>query len=798
MQLSDLGAKSVTTPMNPNRDSEFDFAPLGVHNPKTEKSIDISKFLLTIWKPLIVGGCLGGLAGILVYLMLGPVYSASTRVLVSKKASVPINDGEANRFGDRGDHVELMKTDLIVERAYALHGLGEIPELATAYDPIKEVSEGLAVSRSSGQESSFDNIVDIEYLHPDKKIAKVVVQAMVESYRDYLNDTRDENSKQIHKVLIEKLAAITKEIGDKEKEYQKFRREAPVFLKASPVVTVNGVPTPGQSRYEAELSSIEKAQTDNLRRRAGIQAKLATLDRMMAGETSREVLEFWVLHSLSTGTSGESKGGGGSSALAGPPAKAALDQQLLTARMLEQNLLNTLGTQHVAVRNVRKQIDTILDFYARQGLTPPVRGNSNVSPLSNRSQRLGMDLVAVYRQTMLEQIEEIAQDDKQLALLHTDAETKAKRSELFEIDDQNRKDEIAVKKKQQQQIFDQIAAYDVSKEQEGYRLKQIAQVRVQRSLKRVIKIVGVFGVMGAAIVFVLAYFREWIDNSLRSLEEVRQLTGNTVLGAVPGFSSSLDADRLAKNSQISPAVCYYHRPGSREAESFRSVRTTLYHSMGSNDQILQISSAEPGDGKSTTAANMAVAIAQSGKSILLIDCDLRRPTQHSLFGLSQEIGLTDVLLHEIDWINAVRSTPVDHLSVMTAGLCPDNPAELLSTSALSHTLRQARNNYDVILLDSPPVLAVSDPSIVAPHADGMLLVVRMNKNTRPTLLRTQETLNAHGVKLYGIVANDFTATNASEEGYNYEEYSGYYSTSKKMDSPIPIPSREELPPPVTS
>ena len=787
----------MTQPDSPSTpEAEFDFAPFGFHKPSAGKTIDIVPFLFTMWKPMAIGLCLGTILGIGAYLYLGPVYSATTQVLVSKKASVPINDGEANRYGDRGDHVELIKTDLIVERAFENHGLNDIPALAGAYDPLKEVTEGLQVTRNAGQESSFDNLLEIEYLHPDKNIARVVAQAVVEAYRDYLSETRDENAEQIQKLLIDRNTNLTNEIRELEASYQKFRREAPVFLKASPIVTANGMPAQPQSRYEAELASIEQAQNENLRKRAGIQAKLATLDRMITNDTSREVLEFWVLHSLSTGPAGQGKGGGGSSsALSGPPAKGQLDQQLLTARVIEQKLLNVLGENHSSIRTIRKEIDTILDFYRRQGLTPPALDRPTSGPLSSRSASLGMDLVSVYRHTMEEQLEELTLDDEKLEILHADAEQKAKQAELFEIEDQHRKDHIALKKEQVKGIFDQIAAYDVAKEQEGYRLKQISQVRVERSLKRVIKIVGACSIMCCALVFCLGYFREWTDTSMKTLDELRVGTAAQILGTVPQFVSSLDADRLARETGLAAELCYFHRPGSREAESYRALRTTLLFAMGDGEQIVQVSSSEPGDGKSTTTANLSVAMARSGKSVLLIDGDLRRPRQHAMFGLPQEIGLTEVLLGELEWINAVRETGVDGLSVMTAGLSPDNPSELLAKSALPGILGEARDHYDLIVIDSPPILAVSDPSVLSPHTDGMLLVVRMNKNRRPTIMRTRETLRAHGVRLYGVVANGFDAAAAEGAGYHYDEYRSYYSESESTptgSNPPQIP-RESVP-----
>ncbi|MCA9043571.1 MAG: polysaccharide biosynthesis tyrosine autokinase [Planctomycetaceae bacterium] len=778
---------------HPENEAEFDFAPFGLLNGSGGstfggRSINITQFVVSIWKPLAVGGMLGILLGMAAYLVIGPVYSASTQVLVSRPPSVPDRDGPANSFGDRGDHIKLMKTDEIILRAFKDHGLSEVPELAESYDPLKSVSEDLNVSRSSGQESSFDNILDIGYSHPDKKIAKRVVQAIVESYRDYLVETRNENSHEVYTLLLSQQHDFENRVAAMEKDYHQFRRDAPVFLKASPVITLNGMPAQAQSQAEMEVAELERAQRENTRRRSGIEARLTTLQGMLEDGKQREVIEFWVMHSLSTGTatSGAGGGGGGTAALAGPPAKAQLDQQLMTARLLEQRLLHTLGADHTSVRNVRQQIDTILDFYRRQGLTPPATSAfSGSSDAPNRQSR-GMDMVGVYQQMLEEQLRELDADDEKLVLLHKDAQARAKDAEMFEIEDQRRKDEIARIKDQADQNFKQIAAYDLAQEEEGYRMKQISQVRIERSMKQVIKIVGAFTMLGVAAAFCFFYFREWNDTRLKTLDEVRELAKHQLLGSIPKFTSSPDADRLATTGPLHPALCYYHRPGSKEAEAFRGVRTSLFFGLRDGDKVVQISSPEPGDGKSTVAANMAAAIAQSGKKVLLIDCDLRRPTQHGLFRVPQENGLTDVLLGEATWRNTVRSTAIDGLSLITAGLCPDNPAELLSRPALSHILESARESYDLIILDSPPILVVSDPCIISPSTNGLMLVFRMMKTKQLTVQRTNEVLQSHGIRTLGVIVNDLDEAQAQEAGLSYDAYSSYYNTGNQRRTSEPL------------
>lgn len=319
----------------------------------------------------------------------------------------------------------------------------------------------------------------------------------------------------------------------------------------------------------------------------------------------------------------------------------------------------------------------------------------------------------------------------------------------------------------------ELETFGVRKEQEGYRVEQIAQVRVEKSMKRMLKIVGAFGAFGIVLVFGLSYLREWSDTRLKSMEELRDMLEVPVLGEVPHFAGAPVLGEL----RFDPRLCYYHRPASREAEAYRTLRASVMH-LGTpgRGQVLQISSPEPGDGKSVSAANLALAIAQSGKRVLLIDADLRRPTIHQLCRMPQEIGLSDVLRGEIDWQNAARATQVDGLQVMTAGDCPDNPAELLIDARLANLLAAARSEYDFVIVDTPPILAVSDPSVIAPLMDGVVLVVRLQKNKRGALRRTLETLAAHDARLLGIAAND---VDPSQENYRSTDYDAYYTAGRK-------------------
>ncbi len=760
---------------------EVDFAPLGFRKSHEGRSIDIVRFAISIWKYLALGLIAGCSLGVLAYLYMGPVYVAQTQVMVSKKASA--GDQEARRYGDRGEHVQVIKSDEVARIAFERHGLKEI--FGKDKDPLKSIWEDLEVKRVAGQETSFDNLLSVGYQNPDKEIAKKVVTAVVSAYSDWLDSKRGTGSKLLYKTLLDQKQEMDKERAQLEDDYAKWRIEVPFYISSSPAVTAQGVPVAVSSPYQDELKDVGSRKRLNLDllRKTGI--KIEMLKAMMANPEERESLQAWVLSSISAGTTGAGgEGSPGGGLLNSPAGKTELDQQLLTARLLEKRLLLVLGENHADVRNVRRQIDTILDFYQRQGLATPNLGvaKSQDGKLPDQG---GADLSKTYLTILESRLQELKDEKISLAEAYLEAEKLAKEAGTFEVVDQRYKDDIARKKKELDAVINQITAFDLNREQEGYTLSRTNEVRVDRSMKRVLKIVGAFGILGLLSIFGLAYFREWYDTTLKTAEETRNVIGAAVMGAIPRFRGGAAADRLALQNGMSPALVYYHRPGSREAEAYRSFRTTIYHSTkDSNDKIIQITSAEPGDGKSTTAANLAIAIAQSGKKVLLIDADLRRPTMHTLFGLPQDIGLTDVLLSEVEWSIAVRTTRLENLSVLTAGLCPQNPAELLSSDRLPDTLRAMRVMYDVIIIDTPPILAVSDPAIISPHIDGLLLVVRMGKNKRAAAERAREMIDSHGIRLYGVIVNDVDYS--ADDTVAFSEYDKYYNANTPSLSSTPL------------
>ena len=203
-------------------------------------------------------------------------------------------------------------------------------------------------------------------------------------------------------------------------------------------------------------------------------------------------------------------------------------------------------------------------------------------------------------------------------------------------------------------------------------------------------------------------------------------------------------------------------PVSVAAEAYRTLRTNLFYAVVDRPpKVIVVTSPNPKDGKSVTCANLGVVLAQADKSTLLIDCDLRRPNVHRLFEARNFRGLADVLVKEDD-PREVWQEPVPNLKILTAGLIPPNPAELLGSKRFTGLLERMRNKFDYILLDAPPVEMVADPLILATQADGVLLVVNSQNTRRGDLRRSVRSLNAVEANILGTVMNN---AKASAGGY---------------------------------
>lgn len=210
------------------------------------------------------------------------------------------------------------------------------------------------------------------------------------------------------------------------------------------------------------------------------------------------------------------------------------------------------------------------------------------------------------------------------------------------------------------------------------------------------------------------------------------------------------------------------RPKSVISEQFRTLRTNiLFTSTDKKVKRILFTSSEPGEGKSTVSANTAVAFAQAGHKTLLIDADMRKPTQHKIFSYMNTSGLSNLIAGQAALEGVTKKTEVENLDVMTSGPVPPNPAELLGSSTMARILEVLDEHYDIIIIDTSPVLAVTDAKIIAHHVDGCLLVVNGTNTYRDKIIDAKNELEKSDAKILGVVLNEL---DAKDEGSNYYYY----------------------------
>jgi capsular exopolysaccharide synthesis family protein len=305
---------------------------------------------------------------------------------------------------------------------------------------------------------------------------------------------------------------------------------------------------------------------------------------------------------------------------------------------------------------------------------------------------------------------------------------------------------------------------------------------VSPNRRRIFLTALVFGAilgLGAAVVL------ENLDDSVKSPDEVREQFGLSVVGTIPGIK---DSDLPGENgAEVARRLATHFDPRSPVAEAYRSLRTNLAFARAHEAmRVLVLTSPGPADGKSTTVANLAITFAQQGQRTLLIDGDLRRAVLDKMFKVPRSPGLTDVLVGQQRLANVVHTTEIENLSVVGSGPFPPNPSELLGSSAMRDVLRDAQGEFDVVLIDSPPLLAVTDAAVLATMADGAILVIRVGSTAKAAVRRAVAQLQTVHGRIVGAVLNDVDLRSGAFSGsYGYYYYY-YYGEGSRNGKRGPI------------
>ena len=270
-------------------------------------------------------------------------------------------------------------------------------------------------------------------------------------------------------------------------------------------------------------------------------------------------------------------------------------------------------------------------------------------------------------------------------------------------------------------------------------------------------------VIGLIVGVLLAFFIEYLDTSVKTIDDVERFMQTTVLAVIPkGIPMLLKI-----------------RGENADAEAYRILRANLEFNLPTPDsKTLTLISAGPGEGKSTTLNNLAFTCAKGGYNVLVVDADLRRPTQHQFFDTENNFGLTDFLLGKATLDAITRTTRIDNLSFIPSGVLPPDAVGILNSQSMTQLIDRVKLMYDLILFDSPPILGVSDGSVLASEMDMTIMVVQHRRFPRAMLQRVKQAVTQVGGSLIGVVLNNVDSRHDDSYSY-YNAYKEYYAAPQR-------------------
>lgn len=569
-----------------------------------------------------------------------------------------------------------------------------------------------------------------------------VLLAVVKAYQDYLKKIYDIGNDR----SVQRMEGIITSTNTQFLQLQtEFRNKQENLKKIHPVgaLKVNAGLEDGVRKYELLLADLKDRRDDLLARHGarGVALPKNTGDGSLGSDTSTLFIT---------------------------PDDATLD--LLKLQM--QLLLIDLGKDHPKMVKLKTQINYIEEVKKARGTTIGKDGSkfTATDPLG-REMELNAARITKYE-------EALQQAQNQQLTLKDDLE-KEKELEAQCKDLASRIEATRRKLETYEEIKNQIV---LTKDHGGYEAKQISKVSgpFPSGANRIVYLF-VGGVFGFGCGVGLAYLADLTDRSFQTPDDIRKQLGLNILGHIPTIRVE-EVDRKP-GSLLEDQLITAHKPKSTEAEAYRGLRTGLYFStQGRGHQVIQITSPNAGDGKSTLSCNMAISIAQSGKKVILIDADMRKPRVNKIFGIpNTDKGLATYIEGQSTLEESMFATEVPNLTLLPCGPRPSNPAELLTSPQFPELLAQLREKFDFVLIDTPPILAVSDPCIVAPRVDGVIVNLLLNKGARASAIRACEMLANIETRVLGLVINCFDAhAKSGKYGYSYGYgYSYNYKYSYK-------------------
>lgn len=722
----------------------------------TEPESQRFDFLAMAWrrKWLIAFGLMVGLGlGFLAYKQQTPIYTSVAKVMITPKnpatVIIPGFEGMPSGPGVKQDHEHdavLTSTTFIRDSVVSNPELDQqVPSIAGLSPEMKlfQIQEGLEVDL----EKDSENLYLVSFSSPNQEDCDRVLWGVLNGYQEYLNRKYKATGQELKGILDDlkrNYDAKAEELQAKIQEQVEAHGEKLAFWNAEGIINLE---QQRMQELDAHIRQLELQKTE-------YQSQLDRIAQLEEEGKTQAVIVFILEQHEKIKEDKE---------------KNSEETDILELRLNLERLLFKFGEDHPEVKIVRNEIRAWEELMISRGISLPGTGD-------NRA-----DFVALYKISLTEQVRSI--DYELVAFRAQFEEHRARAMELNQVD-LSLKNLLDQKKYQESvitSVVDRLQQVDVTGDKEGFNYEILEPPtfaeQTEPSLLKVFAVAGFLGLLGGVGI---AYLVDLADKTFRSPDDIAQSLALPILGHIPFIPKS--KQKQTEGITFDGTAISVHQPKSKISEAYRAVRTALFFSNRQRDiKVIQVTSPSPGDGKSTLALNLAVSIAQSGQKVLLVDADLRRPRQHKVVGENAEHGFAAVLRGDLAVAEAAIETQVPGLYFIPCGERPSNPAELLTSPKLPEFIEIARQQYDYVIIDSPPLLAVTDPSVIAPRVDAVVLTFRLRKNIKLTSDRARDILASVGAEILGVVVNGIGGQ-AGYGDYKYSKYGRNYAYNYRYGS----------------
>lgn len=719
-------------------------------NLQIDEYIDFQKYLLVLkrrWKPgiAIFSGIVG--LSIVAALSLEKVYEAEAQLLIKANRSAKLTGLENGTGEIKGlttdsnplsTEAEVLQSRPIVKKLIKELDLQNDEGESLKY---KNVAEGFKVKPITGTD-----ILEIKYLDKDPELAALIVNKAIELYmNDHTLNNRSETAS-ARDFIDKQLPEVELSVRKAEANLRDFKNQNRIAsLREETTANIDSLSTIANriDEVEGQLENINARYS-----RLQAQLNLTWQEASAVSALSQSVAVQRVLEQL---------------------------QEVTVALTRKRNYLSDDAPQIISLKEEESDLTKLLNRQIAKTI-----GNEQQDIID----KINISSLGELKQEQIAEFSDLGLRkegfEKQLAALNKTYESyKQKSDNLPRLQEQERELERQVKASQStyQTLLAKLQETRITEQQNigNVRIVSEADVPDKAVAPRKKIMVGGAVVVGAFLGVVGAFFLDIRDKTIKNTEEIKQMLPYSLSGVVPDFNKiSPQKQLLLPDSSTTNlpqwAANHISSLPAREAYHNIQINLKLLDSEIAN-KVIVVTSAVSGEGKSSVSANLAVAQAQCHKKVLLIDGDLRRPSQHNLWEVGNSLGLTEILEQEVEWSD-VKHQVMPNLDVITSGSRPNHPISLLNSAFMKALILSISDCYDCIIIDTPPLVGLADSKILAKLSDGLLFVVRPKTVNYSSVIAAKELLDNQDFNLLGIVAN---GVDIDQEPFSY----GYYYADKK-------------------